>query len=98
MGENVTTRGVNLLALSEGARLRLGDEAVVEITGLRNPCSQIDKFKPGLLASVLTRSANGELVRKTGVMAIVVRGGVVRAGDPIALAYIPSAHVPLRPI
>jgi MOSC domain-containing protein YiiM len=98
MGENVTTRGVDLLGLSAGTRLLLGDEAVIEITGLRNPCSQIDKFRPGLLAAVLTRSAGGQLVRKTGVMAVVVKGGVVRAGDDIAFVHTPAAYVPLRPI
>jgi MOSC domain-containing protein YiiM len=98
MGENVTTRGVDLLGLSAGTRLLLGKEAVVEITGLRNPCSQIEKFRSGLLAAVLGRSADGQLVRKTGVMAVVVKGGVVRAGDDIALAHTPSVHLPLRPI
>lgn len=98
MGENVTTRGVDLLALSAGTRLLLGEEAIVEITGLRNPCSQIEKFRAGLLSAVLTRSADGELVRKTGVMAIVVKGGVVRAGDPISLVHTPATHVRLRPV
>lgn len=83
LGENVTTNGVDLLSLPAGTRLRLGDRAVVEVTGLRNPCTQLDRFQPGLLGAVLTRDACGELVRKSGVMGIVVAGGEVRAGDPI---------------
>lgn len=83
MGENVLTRGLDLLALPAGARLRLGDEALVEVTGLRNPCHQIEDFRPGLLAAVLGRDADGRLVRKAGVMAIVLEGGVVRPGDAI---------------
>jgi MOSC domain-containing protein YiiM len=95
MGENVTTRGIDLLALPTGARLRLGRSAVVEVTGLRNPCSQIDRFQPGLTAAVLDRDAQGQLVRKAGVMAIVLEGGEVRAGDGIEVALPPAPHQPL---
>lgn len=83
MGENVTTRGIDLLGLPAGARLRLGDEAVVEVTGLRNPCAQLDGLAPGLMRATLARDAEGALVRKAGVMAVVVRGGAVRPGDAI---------------
>src|SRR4051794_106074 len=83
MGENVTTHGVDLLGLPTGARLRLGAEAVVEITGLRTPCAQLARFQPGLMAGVLDRDADGRLVRKSGVMAVVAAGGWVRPGDPI---------------
>ena len=83
MGENVTTSGIDLLALPVGARLRLGVEALVEITGLRNPCVQIEAFRPGLLKAVLGRDANGGLIRKAGIMGIVLEGGEVRPGDPI---------------
>jgi MOSC domain-containing protein YiiM len=84
MGENVTTRGLDLLALPAGTLLHLGGEgAVVEVTGLRNPCAQLDRFAPGLMAAVLDRDARGALVRKAGVMAAVRAGGVVRAGDAI---------------
>ena len=83
LGENVTTSGLDLLSLPAGARLRLGERAVVELTGLRNPCAQLDRFQSGLLGAVLTRDACGELVRKTGVMGIVLEGGEVRAGDAI---------------
>jgi MOSC domain-containing protein YiiM len=81
MGENVTTRGIDLLALPAGARLRLGRHALVEITGLRNPCVQLDRFQPGLMAAVLARGGDGGLVRKAGVMAVVVAGGDVRPAD-----------------
>jgi MOSC domain-containing protein YiiM len=92
MGENVTTRGLDLLGLPVGARLRLGPQALVEITGLRNPCSQIDRFQPGLLKAVLGRDAQGGLVRKAGIMGIVLEGGEVRAGDAIAVTLPPLPH------
>jgi MOSC domain-containing protein YiiM len=83
MGENVTTRGVDLLGLPAGARLHLGDEAVVEVTGLRNPYDQLDGLQPGLMAATLARDDRGNLVRKAGLMAVVVTGGIVRPGDAI---------------
>ena len=98
MGENVTTRGVDLLGLPEGARLRLGDSAVVEVTGLRNPCAQLDEIQRGLMAAVLDRDADGRLVRKAGVMAVVVTGGTVRPGDPVAVELPPEPHRPLEPV
>jgi len=85
MGENITTRGINLLALPSGTRLHLGPTAIVEVTGLRNPCVQIDRFQRGLLAAVVDRDAAGEIVRKSGVMSIVVRDGEVGPGDSIAV-------------
>jgi hypothetical protein len=85
LGENVTTRGLDLLALPTGTRLRLGAAAVVELTGLRNPCVQLDRFQQGLTAAVLDRDDAGELVRKAGVMAVVVAGGEVRPGDGIGV-------------
>ena len=85
LGENVTTRGVDLLGLPVGSRLLLGNSAVVEITGLRNPCAQLDHFQPGLLSAVLGRDGDGNLVRKSGVMGIVLESGVVHAGDPILI-------------
>ena len=98
LGENVTTRGIDLLALPTGTRLRLGAQAEVEITGLRNPCSQIDRFQPGLTAKVLDRDANGELVRKAGVMAVVRRGGTVRPGDAIVVQLPQLPHHALQPV
>jgi MOSC domain-containing protein YiiM len=92
MGENVTTRGVDLLGLPTGTRLRLGETAVVEVTGLRNPCVQLDRFQPGLMQAVLGRDAQGGLVLKAGIMAIVLTGGELRAGDPIAVELPPEPH------
>lgn len=86
LGENVTTRGLDLLALPTGTVLRLGPDAEIEVTGLRNPCAQIEDFRRGLLARVLDRDAEGRLVRRAGIMAIVRRGGDVRPGDPIAVS------------
>ena len=98
MGENVLTSGVELLALPTGARLRLGGEAVVEVTGLRNPCSQLDELAPGLMEAVLDRDADGELVRKSGVMGVVLEGGEVRPGDPIEVEMPAEPHVRLEPV
>lgn len=98
LGENITTRGLDLLALPTGTRLHLGAEAVVELTGLRNPCSQLDRFQKGLMAATLSRDANGELVRKAGVMSIVVSGGEVRAGDPIRIERPVGAPRRLEPV
>ncbi len=98
LGENLTTRGLDLLALPTGTRLRLGAAAVVEVTGLRNPCSQIDRFQPGLTAAVLDRDAQGQLVRKAGVMGVVLAGGTVRAGDTISVDLPAAPHRPLAPV
>lgn len=95
MGENITTRGVDLLALGSGTRLHLGEAAVVEITGLRNPCHQLDGIHSGLMAAVLSRDPEGNLIRKSGVMAIVVVGGDVKVGDPIVAE---SPALPFRPL
>jgi MOSC domain-containing protein YiiM len=92
MGENITTRRLDLLALPAGTRLRLGMEAVVDVTGLRNPCHQLDDFQPGLMKAVLARSRAGALIRKAGVMAVVVAGGEVQAGDPIAIELPAPPH------
>lgn len=98
MGENVTTRGIDLLGLPTGTRLRLGDSAVVEITGLRNPCSQLDGLRQGLMAATLARDEHGKLIRKAGVMGVVIVGGAVRAGDAI-IADLPTLpHSSLEPV
>ncbi|MFD8534089.1 MOSC domain-containing protein [Streptosporangium canum] len=95
LGENITTRGVDLLGLPVGALLRLGGEARVEITGLRNPCLQIDAFQPGLLRQVVSRDEAGRLIRRAGVMGVVVAGGEVRPGDAIEVELPPPPHRPL---
>ncbi|MEP7123715.1 MAG: MOSC domain-containing protein [Byssovorax sp.] len=92
LGENVTTRGLDLLALPVAARLYLGDEAVVEVTGLRNPCAQLDAFQPGLMARLLGRDERGGLVRRAGIMGIVVASGEVRAGDSIRIELPAEPH------
>jgi hypothetical protein len=98
MGENVTTRGIDLLALPTGTRLRLGETAVVEVTGLRNPCTQLDHFQSGLMKAVLDRDEQGNLIRKAGVMGIVLEDGEVRPGDPISVELPPEPHRPLKPV
>ena len=98
LGENITTRGVDLLSLATGTRLHLGDSAVVELTGLRNPCSQLDKFQRGLMSAVLARDAAGNLHRKAGVMAVVLAAGEVRPGDAIRVQPPAGAHRALEPV
>jgi MOSC domain-containing protein YiiM len=97
MGENVTTRGIDLLGLSAGAIVRLGPEAVIEITGLRSPCDQLDGIQPGLMGAVLDRDANGRLIRKAGIMSVVITGGPVAPGDRIIIEA-PAVHTPLAPV
>ncbi|MGW3728411.1 MOSC domain-containing protein [Streptomyces sp. F001] len=96
LGENVTTRGIDLLGLPVGALLRLGAEAVVEVTGLRNPCLQIDNFQDGLLKQVVGRDADGVVRLKAGIMSVVVSGGTVRPGDPVAVELPDGPHRPLE--
>jgi MOSC domain-containing protein YiiM len=98
VGENVTTRGVDLLGLPTGTVLRLGEDATIEITGLRNPCVQLDRFQHGLQRAVLDRDAAGNLIRRAGVMAIVLHDGVARPGDPIAITLPPEPHTALQPV
>ena len=96
MGENVTTRGVDLLALPTGTKLRLGRDALVEVTGLRNPCRQLDGLQPGLMRAVLDRDDRGDLIRKAGIMGVVLSGGEVRPGDPIRVELPAEPHRPLE--
>ena len=98
MGENITTRGIDLLGLSRGTRLRLGAEAVIEITGLRNPCRQLNGLQPGLMAAVLDRASDGKLIRKAGVMAVVIEGGMVSRGDAIVISHQPAFREALVPV
>ena len=90
MGENVTTRGIDLLGLPTGTRLRLGAKAIIEITGLRNPCRQLNDFHPGLMNATLDRDAGGNLIRKAGVMAVVLAGGEIKPGDAIEIELPPE--------
>ncbi|MER5355451.1 MOSC domain-containing protein [Kitasatospora sp. NPDC002551] len=95
LGENVTTRGIDLLGLPTGALLRIGADAVLEVTGLRNPCLQIDGFQDGLLKQVVGRDGAGNVVRRAGIMSVVLAGGVVRPGDPIEVELPERPHRPL---
>jgi MOSC domain-containing protein YiiM len=98
MGENITTREIDLLALPCGTELALGPEAVVRLTGLRSPCSQLDRYRPGLMAAVLERTPDGRLVRKAGVMGVVVSGGVVQVGDAIRATWPAEPYSGLEPV
>lgn len=98
MGENLTTRGLDLLGLPTGTRLHLGASAVVEVTGLRSPCAQLDNFLPGLMAAVLDRDADGNLIRKAGIMGIVLESGEVFPTDPIRIELPSEPFEPLRPV
>lgn len=96
LGENITTRGIDLLGLPTGAVLNIGEQAVVKITGLRNPCKQIEAYQAGLLKAVLDKTDDDELIRKTGIMGVVVAGGVIRAGDAINVSLPEGAHQKLQ--
>ena len=98
IGENVTTRGIDLLGLPTGTLLHLGPDAVVEVTGLRNPCLQIDRFSKGLLKEVVGKGPDGELVRRAGIMSIVLVGGVVSPGDEIRVELPVEPHRPLQKV
>lgn len=98
MGENITTAGVDLLALPTGTRLRIGSTAVVEITGLRNPCAQLEGIQAGLMAAVLDRDAEGNLIRKAGIMGVVLTGGTVFPGDAINIDLPPEPRAPLQAV
>lgn len=98
LGENITTAGVDLLSLPRGTVLRLGATAEVEITGLRNPCTQIDGLQQGLMEAVLERSPERGLIRKAGIMSIVITGGEIRAGDAITITLPPLPHEALKPV
>jgi MOSC domain-containing protein YiiM len=98
LGENITTRGVDLLGLATGSRLELAGGPVLHVTGLRNPCRQLDDLLPGLLPAVLDRTPDGELIRKAGVMAVVLTGGPVSAGDAVTVRQPTGARSALRPV
>lgn len=96
LGENITTQGIDLLALPRGTVLAIGASVRLKVTGLRNPCHQIEAFRPGLLAAVLDKTPDGALVRKSGIMSIVLAGGQVAAGDPIRIEYPAPPFLPLE--
>lgn len=98
LGENVTTSGIDILSLPRGTRLTLGADAVIEVTGLRNPCSQINGLSPGLMKELVHVDEAGDTIRLAGVMSTVVRGGVVRPGDPIAVQLPTEPREGLGPV
>lgn len=98
MGENITTHGIDLLGLPEGARLHIGNDVVLRITGLRNPCSQIDKYQSGLMAHMVVKLEDGTILRKAGVMSVVEAGGCVRPGDVIRVTLPAGEYLPLQPV
>jgi MOSC domain-containing protein YiiM len=95
IGENITTRGIDLLGLPDGTLLRIGKDAIVRVTGLRNPCKQIDKFQTGLMSAMLGRDAEGNITRKSGIMSVVLKSGQIRAGDTIRVELPAEPHRPL---
>ncbi|MFK7805680.1 MAG: MOSC domain-containing protein [Anaerolineae bacterium] len=96
IGENITTQGIDLLGLPRDTVLKIGDSAEVQITGLRNPCLQLDHFQAGLMAATLDRDADGNLIRKAGIMGVVLQGGTVKIDDEIAISLPPFPHYPLE--
>ena len=96
LGENITTRHINLLALPENTRLHIGKQVVLRVTGLRNPCQQIEAFQAGLLVAVLPRDASGNITRKAGIMTVVETGGVIYEQDTIRAKLPPPPHNPLN--
>ncbi len=96
MGENITTEGIDLLSLPVSTLLHIGETAIIQITGLRNPCAQIDNFQNGLMKAVLDHDEQGQLIRKSGIMAIVLSSGPVRPGDTIAIELPAAPHRPLE--
>ncbi len=98
LGENITTRGVALLDLPAGTRMRIGASAVIELTGLRNPCNQLNTFQAGLMDAVIDRDDAGNLVRKAGVMGVVAAGGRVGPGDDIRIDLPAAPCRPLEPV
>lgn len=98
MGENITTRGIDLLSLPTGTKLAIGQTAIVEITGLRNPCVQLNELQPGLMQAVLDKAADGKLIRKAGVMGVVLESGLVVAGDNIRCTLPDGDPQPLAPV
>jgi MOSC domain-containing protein YiiM len=98
IGENVTTRDIDLLSLPTDTRLYLGASAIVRVTGLRSPCIQMDRFQKGLMAATLDKDADGNLIRKAGIMSVVLADGDVQAGDRIEIEFPAGPHRALQPV
>jgi MOSC domain-containing protein YiiM len=95
MGENITTKGIDLLSLPKDTILNIGKNARIQITGLRNPCNQLNIFKKGLMNAVLDKDENGDLIRKAGIMGIVLEGGVIEVEDTIEIILPDKPHIKL---
>jgi len=98
MGENITTAGIDLLALPVDTVLHCGNDAKIKITGLRNPCSQLDKFQPGLMKAVIEKDTNGNIIRKSGIMGIVLKSGIISADDLITIEWPEKPHKKLEKV
>lgn len=98
MGENILVRGLDLLALGAGTELALGTEARIEVRGLRNPCKALEEIGAGMMQATLVHASDGTLIRRAGVMGIVLRGGVVRRGDPVDIVSEAQTFASLRPV
>lgn len=98
MGENLLTLGIDLLGLPTRACLHVGEQVIIGITGLRNPCHQLDVLRPGLMAATLATDQHGNLQRRAGVMAIVIVGGIVRPGDEIGISLPDPPYEALQPV
>lgn len=97
MGENITTRGIDLLNLPKNTILKIG-ASEIKITGLRNPCSQLESIQPGLMKAVLDTNDQGEIVRKAGIMGIVQAGGEISTGDTIFVELPEQPHLALEKV
>jgi MOSC domain-containing protein YiiM len=95
MGENITTANIDLLNLPTGTRLAIGPEAIIDVTGLRNPCQQLNDLQPGLMSACMTRTTEDKATARAGIMAIVLHGGLITPGDPIQITLPPKPHTPL---
>jgi len=97
MGENITTRGIDVLALSRGTQLQIG-EALIEVTGLRNPCKYLNQIAPGLLKACIGKWEDGTILPKTGIMGVVINGGDIKPGDDIHIMATDRPYERLKPV
>ena len=94
-GENILTRSIRLISLPLGTRLHLGPTAIVELTGLRSPCKQMNTLRPGLMKASFVP---GTRRHRAGVMAVVLEAGTLSAADTIHVELPPEPHIALRPV
>ena len=90
LGESITTTGIDLISLPVGSMLRIGDTALVALTGLRNPCPQIKSVGDGLMKMMFIDDQDnpeGPKIGRTGVMGVVIAGGIVAADDGIKIRF-----------